>query len=101
MLGLNTLERFAERLRFADRPRLSFTSLAPYGSAVPGISRAWRTAVALARSCASRSRRATALSSSADWDSISGGGLAAISSSSSFARTFWGQAPDGPSNGVA
>ena len=68
------------------RPRLNcsaFTSLAPYGSAVPRISRAWRTAVALARSCASRSRRVTALSS----NSISGGGLAAISSNSSFART--------------
>jgi hypothetical protein len=71
MFGLDTLERFAERLSFADRPEVVLHQPRAIRLGVPRISRAWRTAVALARSCASRSRRATALSSSADWDSIS------------------------------
>ena len=54
-------------------PKLSFAALAPCGAALPRISRLWRAAIPLARSCASRRRRAAALSSSSDWRSISGG----------------------------
>ena len=40
-------------------PRLSFAGFAPCGAALPRISRLWRAAIPLARSCASRRRRAT------------------------------------------